>query len=74
MSPRVIALSIVEWASNRSTSDTEVKRKTQNERDAAKMRINLHKRRCSSCSHSLNSETARLQVLIDKDKCPTPSV
>jgi hypothetical protein len=32
----------------------EIKRKAQNERDAAKMRINLHKHRCSICSRMPN--------------------
>jgi hypothetical protein len=55
----------VEWASNKNrpldTSATrlaaEVKRKAQNERDAAKMLINLHKRRCSICSHMRTPRT-----------------
>jgi hypothetical protein len=55
----------VEWASNKNRLlDTsaarlaaEVKRKAQNERDAAKMLINLHKRRCSICSHMRTPRT-----------------
>ena len=55
----------VEWASNKNrlldTSATrlaaEVKRKEQKERDAAKMLINLHKRRCSICSHMRTPRT-----------------
>jgi len=51
----------VEWASNKNgfldTSAAEVKRKAQNERDAAKMLINLHRRRCSICSHMRTPRT-----------------